>query len=185
MSAMTAASNCCCWSGGKGRASGPAADDADGAQEFHPVGVGVGFGGGPADQRRDGVVGEQVAVDLLADHVRALGPQHRARAAHAGLELIVAGFDGLITNDKLCCTRRVRLSLSWWRKPLSQRGPVFQAGPVRAEEPYDPDMDCLPPVRSEPRCTAPVGSGVPVTGAPGSRARGRGLAGGAGHSGGA
>jgi hypothetical protein len=37
-------------------------------------------------------VGEQVAVDLLADHVRALGPQYRAGAAQAGLELIVAGF---------------------------------------------------------------------------------------------
>jgi hypothetical protein len=29
----------------------------------------------------NGVVGEQVAVDLLADHVRALGPQHRAGTA--------------------------------------------------------------------------------------------------------
>src|SRR5258708_40340882 len=71
MSAMTAASNRSRWSGGKGRVSGPAADDADGAQEFDPVGVDAGFGGGLADQRRDGVVGEQVAVDLLADHVRA------------------------------------------------------------------------------------------------------------------
>src|SRR5258708_27966770 len=91
----------------------------------------------------------------------------------AVLELAVVVLDGLITNDKFCCTRRERLSLSWWRKPLPQRGPVFQAEPVRAEEPYEPDMDCLPPVRFAPRCTAPVGSGVPVTGAPRSRARGR------------
>src|SRR5436309_5143185 len=101
------------------------------------------------------------------------------------LELTEAALDGLIANDKFCCTRRVRLSLSWWRKPLSQRGPVLQAEPVRAEDPYDADMDCLPPVRFAPRGTAPAGSGVPVAGAPGSRAGGRGLAGGADHSGGA
>ncbi len=73
------------------RVGGPAADDADGAQEFHPVGVDIGFGGSAADQGRDGVVGEQLTVDLLADHVRALGPQYRTGAAQAGLELIVAG----------------------------------------------------------------------------------------------
>jgi hypothetical protein len=38
MSAMTAASDRCCWLGGKGRVSGPAADDADGAQKLDPVG---------------------------------------------------------------------------------------------------------------------------------------------------
>src|SRR5580693_8498778 len=89
---MTAARDRRAWSGGKGRFSGPAADDADGAQEFDPVGVDAGFGGGPAYERRDGVVGEQVAVDFLADHVRALGPQHLPGPAQAGLELIVAGF---------------------------------------------------------------------------------------------
>jgi hypothetical protein len=34
---------------------GPAADDANGAQEFHPVGVDAGFGGRVADQRRENV----------------------------------------------------------------------------------------------------------------------------------
>src|SRR5690349_15080631 len=92
MSAMTAASARCCWSGGKGGASGPAADDAHGAQEFDPVGVDAGFGGGLADQGRDGVVSEQVAVDLLADHGGAFGPQYRAGAAQVRFELVMAGF---------------------------------------------------------------------------------------------
>src|SRR2546429_1608190 len=92
MSAMIAARDRRAWSGGKGRVCGPAADDADGPQELDPVGVDVGFGGRPADQRRDGVVGEQVAVDLLADHGGALGPQYRTGAAQAGFELVVAGF---------------------------------------------------------------------------------------------
>src|SRR6266498_1936223 len=81
-----------CWSGGKGRrVGGPAADDADGALELDPVRVDACFGGGPADQGRYGVVGEQVAVDLLADHVRAPGPQHPPGAAQVGLELLVPG----------------------------------------------------------------------------------------------
>jgi hypothetical protein len=49
----TAARMRCCCSGGKGRrVGGPAADDADGALEFDPVGVDAGFGGGLADQGR-------------------------------------------------------------------------------------------------------------------------------------
>src|SRR5690348_10355073 len=92
MSVMIAARDRRAWSGGKGRVSGPAADDADSAQEFDPVRVDVGFGGRLADQARDGVVGEQVAIDFLADHVRAFGPQHRTGPAQARLELIVAGF---------------------------------------------------------------------------------------------
>src|SRR5215831_14032585 len=91
MPALIAARRPCCWSGGKGRADGPA-DDADGAGELDPVGIDVGFGGGLADQRADRVVGEQVAVDLLADHARAAGPQDPAWAAQVRLELVVAGF---------------------------------------------------------------------------------------------
>src|ERR1022692_4090892 len=92
MSAMTRARMRCRWSGGKGRrVRGPAADDADGPFELDPVRVDAGFGGCPADQGRQGVMGEQVAVDFLADHVRALGPQYPARAAQQGLELGVPG----------------------------------------------------------------------------------------------
>src|SRR6266536_4215669 len=82
MSAMTLARMRSRWSGGKGRrVSGTAADDPDGALEFDPVGVDAGFGGGAADEGGYGVVGEQVAVDFLADHVRAPGPQHLPGAA--------------------------------------------------------------------------------------------------------
>src|SRR5712691_4080942 len=80
-----------CSEGKGGRVGGPAADDPDGPLELDPVRVDAGLGGGPADQGRYGVMGQQVAVDLLADHVRALGPQHPARPAQAGLELGVAG----------------------------------------------------------------------------------------------
>jgi hypothetical protein len=59
--------------------------------ELDPVGIDIAFGRGPADQGADRVVGEQVAVDLLADHVRALGAQHLPGAAQVGLDLIVAG----------------------------------------------------------------------------------------------
>ena len=80
MLAMTLARMRSRWSGGENRrVSGPAADDADGPLELDPVRVDAGLGGGLADQGRDGVVGEQVAVDLLADHVRALGAQHPPR----------------------------------------------------------------------------------------------------------
>src|SRR6266704_3532935 len=92
MSAMTLARMPPRWSGGKGRrVSGPAADDADGPLELDPVRVDAGLGGGPADQGADRVVGEQVAVDFLADHVRALGPQHPPGAAQVCLELGVPG----------------------------------------------------------------------------------------------
>ena len=53
----------------------------------------------------DGVVGEQVAVDLLADHVRAFGPQHPAGAAQVGLELVVAG---LVFPPFVICLRQQR-----------------------------------------------------------------------------
>jgi len=30
-------------------------------------------------------------------------------------------FNGMITNDKFCCTRWGQLQLSWWRRPLRLR----------------------------------------------------------------
>jgi len=30
-------------------------------------------------------------------------------------------FNGMITNDKCCCTRWSQLQLSWWRRPLRLR----------------------------------------------------------------
>ena len=71
--------------------AGPAADDADGALELDPVRVHPGRGGRLADQGADGVVRQQVAVDLLPDHVRFLRPQHLPRPAQIRLQLPVPG----------------------------------------------------------------------------------------------
>ena len=32
-----------------------------------------------------------------------------------------ATLNGMITNDKFCCTRWSQLQLSWWRRPLRLR----------------------------------------------------------------
>jgi len=90
MLAMTAARMRSRCSGGKGRrVGGPAADDPHAALEIDPVGVDVGFGGGRADEGADRIMGEQVALDLLADHVRAaLGPQHLAGPAFASWKCV-------------------------------------------------------------------------------------------------
>jgi hypothetical protein len=37
-------------------------------------------------------------------------------------DLIEVDFNGMITNDKFCCTRRTMLRLSWWRRPKRLRG---------------------------------------------------------------
>jgi hypothetical protein len=66
---------------GESRVVGPAADNADGLLEFHPVRVDAGSGGGSADQRADRVMGEQVSPDLLPHHVRGLRAQDLPRPA--------------------------------------------------------------------------------------------------------
>jgi hypothetical protein len=43
-------------------------------------------------------------------------PQSQAR-----FELPVHQLNGMITNDKFCCTRWGQLQLSWWRRPLRLR----------------------------------------------------------------
>ena len=37
------------------------------------------------------------------------------------LAFLDTGFNGLITNDKFCMSRRGELQLSWWRRPLKLR----------------------------------------------------------------
>ena len=39
-----------------------------------------------------------------------------AAAAH-DIPLVVVQLDGMISNDKFCCTRWGVLKLSWWRRP--------------------------------------------------------------------
>ena len=48
---------------------------------------------------------EQVAVDLLADHVRALGPQHLPGAPQGRLEL---GIPGFMLPPSVVCLRQQR-----------------------------------------------------------------------------
>jgi hypothetical protein len=55
--------------------------------------------------------------------------------------------DGLITNGKFCCVRRVRLSLTWWRRPLGLRRSALHTDVALVGEPDDPDLDRLPPAR--------------------------------------
>jgi hypothetical protein len=90
------------------------------------------------------------------------------------LDLLVALLDGLITNDKFCCVRRLRLSLTWWRRPLRLRASVLQTDVALSGEPDDPDpdVDRLPPAQHALRRRAAVGSGLPAAGALGVPGRG-------------
>ena len=134
------------------------------------AGLGVGGvvpgGGVPADG--DGLAG---------DHERD-GALDGGRGAVAGLpgaeELLRVfdrDFDGLITNGKFCCVRRVQLSLTWWRRPLRLRRSALHTDFALVGEPDEPDLDRLPPVQPQPRRRAPVGSGLPAAGASGRAGR--------------
>src|SRR5262245_46886484 len=46
--------------------------------------------------------------------------------------------DGLITNGKFCCVRRMRLSLTWWHRPLRLRRSALHPGAALVGEPHDP-----------------------------------------------
>ena len=65
-----------------------AAHDPQAAGKREPVRVQALGQGGLVHQLADGVVDQQVRPDLLLDHRRGLGAQHRLRAALVGLELI-------------------------------------------------------------------------------------------------
>jgi len=52
--------------------------------------------------------------------------EHRAQVSAFQVKAIVFEiaehfFNGLITNDKFCLTRRCQLELTWWRRPLRLR----------------------------------------------------------------
>jgi len=63
---------------------------------------------------------------------------------------VVVSLDGLITNGKFCCVRRVQLSLTWWRRPLRLRRSALHTDVALVGEPDDPDLDRLPPVQPAP-----------------------------------
>jgi hypothetical protein len=90
----------------------------------------------------------------------------QAGEALSGLEVFL---DGLITNGKFCCVRRVQLSLSWWHRPLRLRGSAFQSDVALAGEPDEPDLDRLPAAQPASRRRAPVGSGLSAADALGGR----------------
>ena len=85
----------------------------------------------------------------------------QAGQAFAGLEVLL---DGLIANGKFCCVRRVRLSLTWWHRPLRLRGSGLHTDVALVGEPDDPDLDRLPPAQPAPGRRAPVGSGLSAAG---------------------
>ena len=83
------------------------------------------------------------------------------------LEPVEESLNGLITNDKFCLTRRGRLALSWWRRPLRLRDrPVAVAylheDPVHRGGAYEAVMARAPTTAGEPGRGAAVGSGLPA-----------------------
>jgi len=59
-------------------------------------------------------------VDL---HLHAVGTlTEQMTTAQDALEPAEEEFNGMITNDKFCCTRWDVLPLSWWRRPKRLRG---------------------------------------------------------------
>src|SRR5262249_9202679 len=104
-------------------------------------------------------------------------------SAGDGFGVTEGDFDGLITNDKFCCVRRLRLSLTWWHRPLRLRGCALQTDVALVGEPDDPDVDRVPPDQPPKRRRAPVGSGLPAVSALGRAGRSAGP--GAGRRGGA
>ena len=50
------------------------------------------------------------------------GTPHAIRVeAQRPLTVLIKRVDGMISNDKFCCTRCGTLPLSWWRRPLRLR----------------------------------------------------------------
>jgi hypothetical protein len=117
----------------------------------------------------------EVDVGEQADRVPAVPgpPADDLPGVQAGALLaeLVILFDGLITNGKFCCVRRVQLSLTWWHRPLRLRGSAFQSDVVLAGEPDEPDLERVPSAQPEPRRRAPVGSGLSAAGASGRAGR--------------
>ena len=151
-------------------------------------GLGVAAGGDPGwAVAVPGVPGDDQGAGEQGERDGAFDGSAGAVAGLAGAE-DVAGvgeglLDGLITNGKFCCVRRVRLSLTWWRLPLRLRRQGIRAGAGMPHE--DSDVECAPAGHPSPGWRAPVGSGLPAAGALGGCAARRDLPGGTDHAGGA
>jgi hypothetical protein len=142
---------------GPAAVTGPAA--GHGGRRWPARGRGDGEPGQRAHRERDVPVPAGVLADLVV--------------VERGLVLgCLEGFlDGLITNGKFCCVGRVRLSLSWWHRPLRLRGSVLQSDVALVGEPDDLDLDRLPSAQPASRWRAPVGSGLSAAGALGRTGR--------------
>lgn len=78
----------------------------------------------------------------------------------AGLVVSEALLNGLITNDKFCITREVRLKLSWWRKPLKERVDTADAVQSCGGKNETRMAEAASADRAS-RCPAALGSGLP------------------------
>ena len=96
--------------------------------------------------------GERAVDQRLVAADGDVGADLEVGPAELVLDLLVALLDGLITNGKFCCVRRVRLSLTWSRRPLRLRASVLQSDVALSGEPDDPDpdVDRLPPAQPAP-----------------------------------
>jgi hypothetical protein len=86
-------------------------------------------------------------LDLIGIH--RIGQVPRRLISQLCIPQAIQQVDGLITNGKFCCVRRLRLSLSWSRRPLRLRASVLQTDVALSGEPDDPDpdVDHLPPAQ--------------------------------------
>jgi hypothetical protein len=130
------------------------------------AGLAVAVPGVPHDDQGAGEQGERDgALDGAGGAVAGLAGAEDVAGVGEGL------LDGLITNGKFCCVRQVRLSLSWWHRPLRLRGSALQRDVALVGEPDDPDLDRVPSAQPTSRRRAPVGSGLSAAGALGGRRR--------------
>jgi hypothetical protein len=143
------------------------------------------FGDGDGDQLGDSSILVASALEGCGDREEDVGDQaDRGPAVPGGpggdlaavqpgdlLRLLVVLFDGLITNGKFCFVRQLRLSLTWWHRPLRLRGSALHTDVALVGEPDEPDLDRLPSVQPAPGRRAPVGSGLPAAGASGPAGR--------------
>ena len=129
------------WCGVCGGTLGNACGDQDAAElGEHVLEGGFGLGGVPGlGVAAGGDAGRAVAVPGIPHDDQGVNEQGERDGALDGAAGAVAGLpgaqdvagvgegllDGLITNDKFCCVRRVQLSLTRWRRPLDLRDLLF------------------------------------------------------------
>ena len=74
---------------------------------------------GASDPQADQQASDKGGVHLQAHPIEPLAQQ--MPAAQDTFDPAEKQLNGMITNDKFCCTRWSQLQLSWWRRPLRLR----------------------------------------------------------------